>query len=180
VRKSALPDDEALIAAFLKGEPAALRTVDRWIDSALRRHLGPSHDSLEDLRQDVNLRLIRNLRRAGFQGMSSLETYVRRIASYASIDFLRRATGRRKILTLDEGGEWLTSGGSVEAAYLALDMARTVLSGLSDRDRLLVWLVFGERYSYAEAARRLGKSVGAVKVRAHRCRRQIRGRFPGE
>ena len=66
---------------------------------------------------------------------------------------------------------------NTESAYVALDLARRALSGLSSADRLLLWLIFGERYSYAEVARRLGKSVGAVKVRAHRCRRQVRERF---
>ena len=68
---------------------------------------------------------------------------------------------------------------SLESDYLALDLARAVLSDLSDSDRLLMWLVFGERYTYEEAAHRLGKSIGAVKVRVHRCRQHIRHRFGG-
>lgn len=177
--RPACPDDRALLEGYLRGDSAALRIVDRWIDAALWRHLGPSRDFLDDLRQDVKLRLLQNIRRESFLGISSLKTYVQRIAGNVCVDFQRRAIGRRHNLELSWGMEDPSAVESLESAYLTLDLARMVLSDLSNGDRLLMWLIFGERYTYEEAARRLGKSVGAVKVRAHRCRRQIRDRYKG-
>jgi len=179
VPRSACPDDRALLEGYLRGDPAALSIVDRWIDSALWRHLGPSREFLDDLRQEVKLRLLQNIRRASFLGISSLKTYVQRIAGNVCVDFQRRAIGRRHILELERGTGDRLAAESLEWNYLTLDLAREVLSDLSDSDRMLLWLVFGERYTYEEAARRLGKSVGAVKVRVHRCRRHIRDRYRG-
>jgi RNA polymerase sigma factor (sigma-70 family) len=177
VRDPALPDDEALVGAFLKGELAAVRRVNAWIDSALRLHHGASLDSLDDLRQDARMRLVRNLRRGTFRRQSSLKTYVQRIAANAAIDAQRRALSRvefqKLVGPLREGRTFQNN----ESAYIAGDMVRHLLRDLSRSDRLLIWLIFGERCSYAEAARRLGKSAGALKVRAHRCRRQLRDRF---
>ncbi|MCI0656187.1 MAG: sigma-70 family RNA polymerase sigma factor [Acidobacteria bacterium] len=177
--RSACPDDSALLEGYLRGDPAALKVVDRWIDSALWHRLGPSREFLDDLRQDVKLRLLENIHRASFLGVSSLKTYVQRIASNVGADFQRRIIGRRRLLEMGRGMVEPVPVESLESLYITLDLARTVLSDLSASDRLLMWLVYGERYTYEEAARRLGKSVGAVKVRAHRCRRHIRDRYPG-
>jgi len=180
LRKQALHDEKALIAAFLKGEPAALRKVDSWISSELWIHLGRSPEGFEDLRQEVELRLLQNLRGAGFRGRSSLQTYIRRIAANVGTDYQRRTIGQRKKLERYGTRRPSSSARSAESAYLARDLARTILSQLSADDRLLIWLVFGERYSYEEAARRLGKSVGATRLRAHRARRKIQERFKRE
>jgi len=179
VPSPACPDDKALIEGYLRGDPAALKIVDHWIDSALWHRLGPSREFIDDLRQDVKLRLLENIHRASFLGASSLKTYVQRIASNVCVDFQRRMIGRRRILELGREVGEPRAGENLESMVVSLDLARTVLSDLSDSDRLLMWLVFGERYTYEEAARRLGTSVGAVKVRAHRCRRNIRDRFRG-
>ena len=177
--RSACPDDRALLEGYRRGDAAALKVVDRWIDSTLRRHLGPSREFLDDLRQDVKLRLLENFSRASFLGISSLKTYVQSIASNVCVDFLRRIVGRRRILEQEGGKGEPRAGKSLESDYVAHDLARSLLADLSASDRLLMWLIFGERYTYEEAARRLGKSVGAVKVRASRCRKQIRERFRG-
>jgi RNA polymerase sigma factor (sigma-70 family) len=179
VPSPACPNDKALIEGYLRGDPAALKIVDHWIDSALWHCLGPSREFIDDLRQDVRLRLLENIHRASFLGVSSLKTYVQSIASNVCVDFQRRMIGRRRILDLGRGMNEPRAGESLESVYITHDLARTLLSELSASDRLLMWLVFGERYTYEEAARRLGKSVGAVKVRAHRCRRHIRDRYRG-
>jgi len=179
VPRSACPGDKALLEGYLRGDAAALRIVDRWIDSAVWHRLGPCREFLDDLRQDVKLRLLQNFHRGSFLGNSSLKTYVQSIASNVCVDFQRRIIGRRQSLELERGMRNRRPEESLESDYLALDLARAVLSDLSDSDRLLMWLVFGERYTYEEAAHRLGKSIGAVKVRVHRCRQHIRHRYGG-
>jgi RNA polymerase sigma-70 factor (ECF subfamily) len=165
-------EDQALIEAFLRGDAAALRLVDTWIDAVLRSHLGPPRPYRDDFRQEVKLRLLQCLRKSAFHGNSSLKTFVHHIAVNVSVDFLRRKKIRRWDLPRP------SAGADAESVYAAIELARAILAPLPADDRLLMWLVFGEQYSYAEVARRLGKSEGAVRVRAHRCRRSLRSRFP--
>ena len=177
MRKQGFPEEKALIAAFLKGDGSALRIVDQWIASTLWVHLGPSPEAFEDLRQEVELRLLQSLLGVGFRGQSSFETYVRRIAANVAVDYQRKTIGlRRKLVRYGVRGSPPVSR-SAEVGYLARDLTREILSRLSAADRLLIWLIFGERCSYEEAARRLGKSAGALRLRAHRCRRKIRERY---
>jgi RNA polymerase sigma factor (sigma-70 family) len=163
------PDDRTLIEGYLLGEPAALRIMDRWIDAALRSRLFPS-DTLEDLRQDVRMRLFKSLRADSFRGGSSLKTYVHQIARNAGADFLHRSQGAAALPPGGEGSE----AGAAEKGAIAEELVQRILESLPEGDRKLMTLLFVERCSYAEAARRLGKSVGAIKVQVHRCRRKIR------
>ena len=162
-------DDRALIEAYLLGEAAALRIVDRWIDAALRSRHFPS-DTLEDLRQDVRMRLVKSLRADSFRGSSSLKTYLQKIARHAGADFLHRRHGAAALPPGGEGSEVSVA----EKGAIAEELVQRVLASLPESDRRLMKLLFLERCSYPEAARRLGKSVGAVKVQVHRCRRRIR------
>ena len=170
--KSAFPDDRTLIEAYLLGEPAALQTIDRWIDAALRRRF-LAFDALDDLRQDVRMRLVKSLRAGSFRGGASLKTYVHQVAHNAEADFLRRVQGPPALPLVHEASE----AGGAEKGAIAEELVRRVLRGLSEIDRKLMAMLFEERCSYEETARRLGKSVGAIKVRVHRCRRKIRERY---
>lgn len=177
---SAFPDDRALIAAFLQGDRVALQIVDRWIDAALCGLPALPTDTRDDLRQDVRMRLVKSLRRAEFRGASSLRTYIHHIAHNAGIDFRRRVLASSERFPRSDGRHREAQATSCESAAIAGDLVRRVLAELPEGDREMMWLLFGERCSYAEAARRLGSSVGAIKVRVHRCRRRIRKRLPDE
>ncbi len=170
--KSAFPDDRTLIEAYLLGEPAALQTIDRWIDAARRRRFLAS-DALDDLRQDVRMRLVKSLRAGSFRGGASLKTYVHQVTHNAEADFLHRVQGPPALPLLHEA----SAAGDAEKGAIAEELVRRVLRGLPEIDRELMALLFEERCGYEEAARRLGKSVGAIKVRVHRCRRKIRERY---
>lgn len=170
--KPVFPDDRTLIEAYLLGEPDALRIIDRWIDASLRRRFLAS-DALDDLRQDVRMRLVKSLRAGSFRGGSSLKTYVHQVGHNAAADFLHRREGPAALPPVHEPGE----AGVAEKGAIAEELVHRVLRSLPEIDRRLMALLFEERCSYEEAARRLGKSVGAIKVRVHRCRRRIRERY---
>lgn len=169
--KPDFPDDRTLIETYLLGDPVTLRIVDRWIDAALRSRFFP-FDTLEDLRQEVRLRLVKSLRADSFRGGSSLKTYVHQIAHNAGVDFLHRAQGPPALPPCEGSVAEVAEKGAI-----AEELVERILGSLPEFDRRLMALLFQERCSYAEVARRLGKSIGAIKVRVHRCRRRIRERY---
>lgn len=167
-------EDRLLIGGYLRGDAAAIGVVDGWIDVVLRENFHSLKETWDDLKQEVRIRLFRNLSRGAFNGRSSLRTYVHRIAKNVCIDFTRRASYRRETEAVSER-EPAPSGGSrgEVSAWVARDFLRKILAGLSEEDRLLIRLVFDENCSYQEVAGRLGIREGTVKSRMARCKERI-------
>lgn len=172
--ESETDDERGLIEGYLRGDPAALRYVDGWIDVVLKESFRALQNDWDDVRQEVRIRVFRNLSRERFDGRSSLHTYVHRIARNVSIDFSRRAHRRRESGELEDlravaPGD--PPGGA--PTWMDRDVLLKVLEGMPEGDRVLLWLVCGLHYSYIEVAKHLKISEGAVKVRVHRCKDRL-------
>lgn len=166
-------DDRRLIDGFLMGEPAAVRRVDGWINTVLFSGFRALQAEWEDMRQEIRVRVLRNLAQGRFDSRSSLRTYVHRIARNTSIDFSRRAYRRRED-GLGQAGALAAAESPARAAPLiARDLLEKILTQLTEEDRALVRLVFAENYSYQEVARELGIPEGTVKSRMARCKERI-------
>jgi len=167
-------DDRRLVQDLLAGEPEAIARLDAWVQVVLRTEFQSLRDEWEDLRQEIQLRIFRNLRGGRFHGRSELRTYVHRIAKNTGIDLWRKVSGRRE-----------ESAGRVDlplqkpsirqegADMISRDMLRKILDGMSSEDRRLLELVHGDHLSYAEIARLLGVAEGAIKSRVFRCRTRL-------
>jgi RNA polymerase sigma-70 factor, ECF subfamily len=164
--------DERLVDDFLRGEPTAIRTIDRWIERVLSDGFASLRDQRDDLRQEVRLRLFTNLRAGRFRGHSQLRTYVHRIAKNTCIDLERRAYRQREH-SLGPAGYETEAGEQPGLAADASELLRRLLAGLSEPERRLIELVFVERLSYAEIATVLGVSEGTVKSRVSRFRERL-------
>jgi RNA polymerase sigma-70 factor, ECF subfamily len=167
------PSDEALVQGFLTGDRASVRRVDAWIREVLRhRRLGLGPDA-EDIEQGVRGRLLVAFRARQFRGDAALRTYVWRAAQHAVIDHLRARRVRPVTASLGEIADPPSLAPSPEDSA-ARNERRAVFEGLlarldEDCRRLFHLIVFDE-LPYAEIARRLAATEGAVKVRALRCR----------
>lgn len=101
--------------------------------------------------------------------------WLRSIAARKALDSLRR-TGRRQEQELPEdreGESELSAGESSEGARLEVLTVRRGLALLSPSDRAVLTLVDLEGFSMAEAARMLGLTRVAIKLRAVRARRKL-------
>ena len=171
---AASPDDRQLMRAYVRGEPEAIRVVDTWIDSVLKSEFTSLQNDWDDLKQEIRLRVLANLRGGRFHGNSELRTYVHRISKNTAIDHWRRSSGRR--------------GATARAGHRAADpvdptrasdglMSREILHklilGLSPEERRLLAMVHIECLSYLEVARKLGVAVGTIKARVFRCRERL-------
>lgn len=173
------PDVEQtrLIEAFLRGDPDATLTVDGWIECALREGFLSLRADWDDLKQEVRLRIVSNLRGGRFGGDSALRTYVHRITRNAAIDLARRAYRRCELGGLAADGPGAMLAWDEPAGTITRDLLSKLLEVLPDRDRRLIDLVFAQHLSYVEVAERLGVKEGTVKALVFRARSRLLRRW---
>ena len=167
-------EDRRLVAQYLKGDGAAIRLVDGWIDVVLAEGFGALRQDWDDLRQETRFRVYRNLSRGHFHEQAAFRTYVHRIAKNVCIDSSRKAYRRRERRTADpEDAPPAPRTENADAAALARDVVSAIMHRLSSEERVLIRMVLCEHYSYREVASRLGLAEGTVKSRLSRCKRKI-------
>jgi RNA polymerase sigma-70 factor, ECF subfamily len=143
----------------------------------------------EDARDAVQEAFIAAFRAIGrFEGGSSLSTWLHRIAINACLMKLRSARRRPEasieelLPTFDETGHRLLGDeGWPESVETALgrsqtrDQVRAAIGRLPEKYRTVILLRDIEELSTEEAARILGATPTAVKIRLHRARQALRG-----
>lgn len=169
---SQVENESQFIDLYLRGERSAHQTVDGWVDVVLFEGFRSLRSEWEDLRQEIRIRVLTNLRRGRFNGHSSLRTYVHQIAKNTCIDSLRRAYRRFETEPLSNEARQTETDRPL-ASCLAHEIVEKVLKELTEEDRILVRLVFVEHYSSGEVAKFLRIPQGTVKSRLARCRARI-------
>jgi RNA polymerase sigma-70 factor (ECF subfamily) len=134
----------------------------------------------EDLTAETFYQAILGLQ--GFEGRSSLKTWLVRIATHL---YFRQARKDGRVLSLEglleAGLDWEDPALGPETACLVLEESQSVhsaLQTLSAADRSLLLLAARDQLSCADMATLLGISVPAVKVRLHRARQRLLAAFP--
>src|SRR5258707_999694 len=117
----------------------------------------------EDVLQNVFLRMINN--RVALDEASSPEYYLRRAATNASIDLLRRKNCLAET-EIDEARDY----GGRESTALLKERLRRALAKLPAADAELFVLCYLEGYSYDELAEQFQIERGTVASRLHRIR----------
>lgn len=147
-----------------------------------------SHDNLDDLAQDVFLRLFRAL--PSFRGEALVSTYLYRITvNVAQDEWKRRQKVDRKHISLSEergdgeGSSWtyedrLEHPGAGALEQMEQDeFRRTVdqhLMQLSQMERAVIVLYHQEERSYEQIAAALGLPIGTVRTHLHRGRKRLK------
>jgi RNA polymerase sigma-70 factor (ECF subfamily) len=160
------PDDKALLAAHVAGDPDAFaelmrRHRDRLWAVALRT-LGDREEAADAL-QDAMISAFRSSDR--FRGDAAVTTWLHRIVVNACLDRLRRRQSRPTVPLAD------TDPAPVAAvdSDTALDV-RAALARLPDEQRIALILVDVQGYSVSEVAAILRIPEGTVKSRCARGR----------
>lgn len=183
----AVPTDEELVVAYLKGtKPAFEEIIRRYEDRLYRlsfRMLGNHHDALDAV-QEILLKLLAALPK--FQGRSRFGTWLYRLAANTCLD-IRRKRGRTATESLDNthehspGTSFLFPDESgtdspdlyVEQVYRER-LVRAALDQLPESQRRLLELRDLEDLSNTQVASILGIEVGALKARLHRARQALK------
>lgn len=152
------------------------------------RFMGNEHDA-KDLTQETFIKAFNNIKK--FRQESSFSTWICRIANNSCIDELRKKK-RRPIDSLDEKIE--LNEGSIskqvkderptpEEAYETGELnqyLQKILNELNESSRMVVVLRDIEGYSYEEIAEITDVSLGTVKSRLYRARKELKERISSE
>lgn len=160
-------DEDDFIEAIRASAPRLYRVVAR---------LTADLDEADDVLQESYIRAHDRLRDGGFDGRSSLETWLYRIAVHAALDALRRGRRRRAREAVAFVAEAAVDTGPRLEARAALRELAAWMGELPPEQRAVVVLKELEGYSAAEVGALLGCSEGAVEQRLVRARAFLRGR----
>ncbi|MFQ5967733.1 MAG: RNA polymerase sigma factor [Acidimicrobiia bacterium] len=166
--------DEQLAARVRLGDQVWLEELIRRFDSRIRKcaHRMVSPDEVEDAVQEIGLRITRSV--TGYQGKSSLNTWIYSVARHTCVDVRRR---RRVTYPLKadvaERSAYADPERSLDVAVIACRTAKA-LAALPPGQREVVLLRLGAGLSTEETAQRLGTTSDAVKARLRRARKRLR------
>ncbi|WDQ18234.1 RNA polymerase sigma factor [Rhodopirellula sp. P2] len=173
-------DEVALIEAALSGDASAfeslvIRHQDR-LHHAMIHVTGSVHDA-EEVTQEAFIRAFVKL--DTFQQNSQFFTWLYRVAFNIALSRKRRQKVR---LSLDQqreeiGEEVVCDGEAVDANMIRQDdvsLVQLALQQLSDQHRSILVLREMEESSYEEMAEILELSIGTVRSRLNRARKQLR------
>jgi RNA polymerase sigma-70 factor (ECF subfamily) len=156
--KAASDDDRPLIERVRRGDQDAARILfERYFDriyNYVYARLGRAEDA-EDLAIDTMTRSLTRLDLFQDQGVA-FSSWVYRIAHNATIDHYRRQ-GKAIVVPLESATMPVSAGGLREA-----------MRTLTDEQQQVLILRFFQDLTAAQAARIMGKSVGAVQALQHR------------
>ncbi|MDB4976349.1 MAG: polymerase sigma factor RpoE [Myxococcaceae bacterium] len=173
-------DADILVDAARAGDAAAFdRLVRRFRPRiyALALHLSGSASDADDIAQDAFVQAYRNIR--AFEGRSHFFTWLYRITVNRALS-KRREQQARGVSLDDVRVEVALQFDAPSDPRLALELRETYsallegLDGLSASLKSAVVLTALQGLSYQEAAIVLGTSEGAIAVRIHDARKQLR------
>jgi RNA polymerase sigma-70 factor (ECF subfamily) len=173
------PSDEALLAAHLRGDPAAFGQLvtrhERRIYGLCLRILGNREDA-EDATQEAFVAALRKA--SSFRRAAAFSTWLYRIAVNAATDQARRR-GRARLAALDpeDAGLAVDPGGELGEVVAAAVTVQTALAQVPEEFRVAVVLCDLYRLPYADAAQILEVPVGTVKSRVFRGRAALAERL---
>lgn len=144
------------------GDLSAYGALVRAHEASLRRYTQRlAADEGDDIAQDA---LLAGWQKIGqWRGDGSFAAWLRRIATRRYFDRQRRA-GARNFAQIDPN---MAATDFTPDRRIAVDRA---MAALGPRERAAALLVFGERYSHAEAAAILGLPLGTLKSIVARAR----------
>jgi RNA polymerase sigma-70 factor (ECF subfamily) len=182
--------DESLVAAHLRGDPAAFgELVRRYGDGVLGYlfRMTGNRDQAEDLFQETFKKVHEKAR--SFRG-GSFKSWLFTIATRLTIDALRRRH-RMAFLSLsrqsdDDDDLPLAAVAAQDAADPVDDLVkeeqkeqvRRAIASLPAGQRAALILAYYQQLSYAEVAEALGCSVGSVKTQMSRALAKLAQRLP--
>lgn len=169
-----LPEDGALVAAALGGNPDAFGTLveryDRAVFHLAYRTLRDTEEA-RDATQEAFFKAYRSLRT--FRPGAKFSTWIFAITYHGCCDRL----ARRKRFSNEELPERADSGPGPEQTAIALDEAarlRAAIEALPEKYRTVITLYHLQGKQYEEIAEVLGLPMGTVKTHLFRAKEQLR------
>ena len=173
---------KTLVRLAQSGDKGAYRTLLLDITPPLRFFLSKRinlAEDVEDVLQEVLLAV--HKARHTYNSDRSFVTWLFAIVTYKLNDYLRRHYSRQEYRNIDycEVAEQLEDHVTNWANTSEYPLEE-LLEGISEKQQKIILLMKVEGYTASEVAHRLGMSVSAVKVSAHRAYKVLRERIEAE
>lgn len=160
-------NDRDLIERFRKGESAAFDELYERMHLRIYR-FGLRLSACREDAEDITVQTFSEAYRArgSFQGKSSLETWLYRIAVHQAHRIGRKKRNERRLddTVVDEGGQ---------TGFRRIELEQLIAS-LPDRQRVAFLLVKSEGLSYREAGEVMGRPMGTVQSDVHEASKRLR------
>ena len=138
-----------------------------------------SHDDADDIVQEVFVKVWNNL--DNFKGDSSLFTWIYRIATNESLQFLRKKRNQSWFKTdiTEELENSLISDRHLDPDEIQRRLQKAILQ-LPDKQRLVFNLKYFEELTYEEIAEITDSTVGSLKASYHHATKKIEESLQGD
>lgn len=148
--------ERQLLEAIFGGEKAALRRLyDRYSGYAMTVGLRyiPERDEVRDVLQDSFVKILTSIRQFNYQGEGSLKSWVSRIVSNRSIDYLRE---HQRFMLVDNLPEEPDEPEEPDVGRVPPDVLMEMIGRLPANYRTVLNLFVYEQRSHREIAQVLG------------------------
>jgi RNA polymerase sigma-70 factor (ECF subfamily) len=168
------------VRSVRRGDPSAFQRIVETTSVRLVRvaaRITGSPTEAEDIVQEAYVKAYRSILDDRFDGRSSVETWLYRIATNAAVDALRRrARAPEPIHDNEDVGETTWGGRESAEARVALSELDDWLGDLPPEQRAALVLKVVEGHTAAEVAEIMESSEGAVEQHLVRARAALRAR----
>ncbi|HSB36475.1 MAG TPA: RNA polymerase sigma factor [Thermoanaerobaculia bacterium] len=170
-------EDRELLLMVRRGEPEGATGLFRKYSVPVFRYADrmlANRSEAEEVAQEVFLKMIARVEQ--YDGRASVASWLFAIAANASRDRLRRST-RRSVVSLEAVAEVASDDPLADEALAARerrDLVRKALAALSSDQREALVLARYHGLPYAEIAKTLAISEGAVKTRIFRAMEKLK------
>jgi len=170
--------NDKILTQAINGDKMAFRSLVIHYSKAvnlLAFRYSSNRACAEDITQDTFIKAYKALPR--YTANAKFSTWLFRIASNTSIDYLRKAKLHGKTDSIDQNPQSIEGHNAQINQDIQLDMNRQIqsaLSGLSDVERLAFTLKHQQGYSIAETARQLKINDNACKQTIYRAVQKLR------
>ncbi len=151
--------------------PLLVKEFQQRVYSIVRKMV-IDHDDADDIVQEVFVKVWNNIE--NFKGDSGLFTWIYRIATNESLQYLRKRKRQSWFKTniSEELENALVSDLDVDADEIQLKLQKAILR-LPDKQRLVFNLKYFEELTYEEIAEITDSTVGSLKASFHHATRKI-------
>jgi RNA polymerase sigma factor (sigma-70 family) len=134
------------------------------------RRLVQHHDDADDVLQNTFMKVVRNIE--GFQQQSSLYTWMFRIATNESLNFIKNKKTRTTI-EMDDMVYFKSAGESLMDSAKILNLLQIAIQNLPEKQRLVFNMRYYDEMSYKDMSEITETSEGALKASYHHAVKKI-------
>jgi RNA polymerase sigma-70 factor, ECF subfamily len=174
------PIDHALLALAALSDEHAWRTIAAKVWRRVGVILGARSPDVADITQEVCFKIRVALKFDQHLHYAEPAAWVASIATNTALDHLRKSKRWDTVIALDgDFGEWDIEEAEPQVAVEDVWLLENALGALSEKNRVIILMLYVDEYTYKEVAEYLRIPENTVKSRAARSVEKLRSYLQG-